>query len=98
MAEGKTSARQLAETMRRIVDEVEDLWIEKEVCRRFVTQYAIAAPELVEQAIQVSLKDEGMRREARERFRAMREAVEQHGMAAYLEETSEGLPPSGKPH
>ncbi|HTW45912.1 MAG TPA: hypothetical protein VMD58_10230 [Acidobacteriaceae bacterium] len=92
------TAREFVNTLNRLTDEVEKLWIEKEVCYRFVTQYAIASPDQVEQAIQLSLHDEGMRKEARERFAGMWQALKQHGTAAYLEDTSEGLPPNGKPN
>ncbi len=86
------------ETLRRLTEEVENLWIEKETYKQFVVQYCLAMPGTAEAILEGSLKDPENRKEARERFVGMWEALRQYGTAAYLEDTLGAPPPTGKPN
>lgn len=81
MTDQPISAAQFVEMLRKLTKEVEDLWIEKEAYRNFLSAYAIAVPELLKAAVEESLADPEARKQARERFRGMREALEQYGTA-----------------
>ncbi len=55
-------------------------------------------PGTAEAILEGSLKDPENRKEARERFVGMWEALRQYGTAAYLEDTLGAPPPTGKPN
>lgn len=82
----------------RLAAELENMWIEKEVCRAFVIASHGATPEVLQKALDDALlPDSQNRRDARERFSEMWEALQEKGMSAWYEDLLTHLPPSGKP-
>ena len=88
----------LKDTVRKLCGELENLWIEKEAYKELILLSCVASPEALQTIADTALADPKIRKQTREQFAEMWEALEKFGMSAWFEEQLNKLPPSGKPN
>jgi hypothetical protein len=80
--------------IRLLVDEVVDLWIEKELYKsRLLASSDEFTPETLEQALRLAKNDPETRRKIEARFAGLRQSLDELGQALILEEIEKELPP-----
>ena len=89
---------QFKATLRLLVTELENIWIEAEAYRTLILATAIATPETLQQVAQKALDDPNIRNGARQQFSQMWNALDQTADGLLIAELLGRLPPSGKPN
>jgi hypothetical protein len=88
---------ELLAILRKLVDQFDIVWVEKEAVERLAISKGATYPE-VERVKEDALADPEIRRETREQFGEMWKALEVAGIAAVYEETLRDLPPPERPN
>ncbi len=84
--------------LRKLVTELENIWIEKEVYLNLIVVSGIATPEALQQAVDKTLSDPRVRQDTRERFSDMWKALDETGTNAWIEDLLKLPPSGGKPN
>ena len=92
-----TEAERFKGVLRQIVEQVDQLWVEREACRKLAVSKGATCFE-VEQAMRDDLDDPVIRAESRETFRDMWTALESAGLSALFDEMLQSLPPTDRPN
>jgi hypothetical protein len=85
------------EVLRKFVEQLDILWVEKEACAKLAMQKGATYPE-VELAKQAAVDDPEIRRQTRELFADMWKSLDEFGTTVVFEEMLQDLPPHGRPN
>jgi predicted xylose isomerase-like sugar epimerase len=86
---------EIRQLLGKIADMTEELWIERETLRMMLKTLGYS-DEVLNQSQQSAKADPVLREEARQACSQMREALDETGIQALIEELSQNPPPKGE--
>jgi len=96
MAESSSKLEEFRAVLRKLVECVETTLIELEGCESLALAKGATHPEIA-QAKQTAMADPEIRKQIRENYSGMWEALEKAGTDAFFEDLLQNLPPHGLP-